>query len=284
MLRISHLYIYPIKSLGGIALDTARVTDRGLEHDRRWLLIGPDNVQLTQREFPAMALMKPQLTPKGLTVTFKPSTPRQTHPPTIPQRNPTQLTTLQLHISFQPATNVYTDVQCWDDTVRAQFVDPRADTWFSDILQTNCRLVYMPEETKRQTDLKYTSPGNITSFADGYPFLLIGQSSLDELNSRLEHPLPMDRFRPNIVFTGGAPFLEDDLHNFKIGAIRFSGVKLCARCPIPTIDQLTAERGKEPLRTLAKYRTRNHKVLFGQNLIHHDLGHLSIDDELIPAS
>jgi len=282
MLRISELYIYPVKSLGGIALDTALVTDRGFEHDRRWLLIDDSNVQLTQREFPAMALLRPQLTPDGLLITHTPASTRLHAPDSTRLRITHPPDNTQLLIPYKPVTGAFTEVQCWDDTVRAQFVDPQADAWFSNILQTNCRLVYMPDESKRQTDLKYTEKGHITSFADGYPFLLIGQASLDELNSRLEQPLPMNRFRPNIVFTGGEPFQEDRLHDFCIGAIRFTGVKLCARCVMTTINQQTAQKGKEPLRTLAAYRARDKKILFGQNLIHHNLGHLSIGDELIP--
>lgn len=264
MLRISQLNIYPVKSLGGISVGTARITDRGFEHDRRWLLIDPNGVQITQREVPAMALLQPAITQTGLTVTHRP-------------------TAQTLEIPFEPATNDLVNVQCWDDTVTAQFVSREADTWFGDLLKVSCRLVYMPETTKRQTDLKYTEAGHFTSFADGYPFLLIGEASLRELNSRLDQPLPMNRFRPNIVFAGGSPFEEDKLHDFTIGAIRFSGVKLCARCVMTTIDQSTAEKGKEPLRTLARYRAKNNKILFGQNLIHHGLGQIAVGDELIPA-
>lgn len=265
MLRISQLNIYPVKSLGGISVSSAAITDRGLEHDRRWLLIDPHGVQITQREVPAMALLQPAITSTGLTVTHHP-------------------TQKKLEIPFQPQTQEYTQVQCWDDTVTAQFVDPNADSWFSQLLQVSCRLVYMPETAKRQTDLKYTEAGHYTSFADGYPFLLIGEASLEELNSRLDHPLLMNRFRPNIVFTGGTPFQEDKMHKFTIGNILFSGVKLCARCVMTTIDQTTAEKGKEPLRTLAKYRAQGNKILFGQNLIHHGSGRIAVGDELIPAS
>lgn len=264
MLRISQLYIYPVKSLGGIPLNTARVTDRGLEYDRRWLLIDDNHIQLTQREHPAMALFTPTITAAGVDILYRPTQQRYTIP-------------------FQPQTNNYADVQCWDDTVRAQFVDPQADAWFSDLLKLNCRLVYMPDDTQRQTDLNYTPEGHITSFSDAYPFLLIGEASLEELNSRLDQPLPMNRFRPNIVFSGGAPFEEDQLHDFTIGKIRFSGVKLCARCVMTTVNQLTAQQGKEPLRTLARYRAKNNKILFGQNLIHHGLGQLTVGDELVPA-
>lgn len=263
MLRVSQLNIYPIKSLGGITLDSANVTDRGLEHDRRWLLIDENNIQRTQRELPAMALLQTAIIPTGLLITHR-------------------LTQTQITIPFQPQTNEFTQVQCWDDTVRAQSVDPQADTWFSDILNANCRLVYMPDDTRRQTDLKYTTQGHHTSFADGYPFLLIGEASLDELNSHLDEPLPMNRFRPNIVFSGGAPFEEDHLHDFAIAGIRFNGVKLCARCVMTTIDQLTAQKGREPLLTLAGYRRDGHKILFGQNLIHHGRGRIAVGDELIP--
>ncbi|HEY4335625.1 MAG TPA: MOSC N-terminal beta barrel domain-containing protein [Puia sp.] len=262
MLRISQLHIYPIKSLAGIAVNTARITDRGLEHDRRWLLIDEHNVQHTQREIPAMALLRPALTPEGLLVTHIP-------------------TQAQLLIPYTPTTDTFTPVQCWDDTVLAQFVSTEADAWFTEILQTNCRLVYMPETTQRQTDEKYTPKGHYTSFADGYPFLLIGEASLEELNSRLDQPLPMNRFRPNIVFTGGAPFEEDEMSRFTIGKIQFQGVKLCARCVMTTINQDTAEKGKEPLRTLAQYRAKGHKILFGQNLIHNGLGHIAVGDELV---
>jgi uncharacterized protein YcbX len=220
-------------------------------------------VQITQREVPAMALIQPSITPTGLRVIYRP-------------------TAQEFDIPFEVANNDLVRVQCWDDTVAAQFVGAEADRWFSEQLKVNCRLVYMPESTKRQTDVKYTSEGHYTSFADGYPFLLIGEASLEELNSRLDQPLPMNRFRPNIVFSGGEPFEEDRLHDFTIGDIRFSGVKRCARCVMTTIDQGTAERGKEPLRTLAKYRAEGHKILFGQNLIHYGLGEIAVGDELIP--
>jgi uncharacterized protein YcbX len=269
MLRISQLTIYPIKSMGGITVARARVTDRGLEHDRRWMLIDHNNIFLTQREFPAMALMKVELTPEGLLV-----------------RHPSQ--PVPLNIPFHTSTGASTgtsiiEVCIWDDTCPARLVSREADDWFSSALNTHCRLVHMPDETARITDPRYAPGGSITSFADGYPFLLIGQASLDELNGRLDQPLPMDRFRPNIVFTGGSPYQEDALQTFSIHNIRFHGVKLCARCMITTIDQVTARQGKEPLRTLARYRARDHKILFGQNLVHQGTGELAVGDELVLA-
>lgn len=262
MLKVSGLFIYPIKSLGGIALSTAVVTDRGLRFDRRWMLVDAGNGFITQRTVPSMALIRIALAPEGLHVT------------SILHPEP-------LFISFEDRLPELADVYIWEDTCRAQYVSAQADRWFSAALGITCRLVLMPEETRRITDPAYAPEGGITSFADAFPFLLIGETSLTDLNRRLEQAVPMDRFRPNIVFTGGNPYQEDTLQEFFIRDIRFRGVKLCARCPIPTIDQKTGERGKEPLRTLARYRMANNKVYFGQNLIHHGLGEIAVGDELI---
>jgi uncharacterized protein len=166
-------------------------------------------------------------------------------------------------------------VQVWDDRCSAIAVSAEADAWFSRLLGQPCRLVFMPDETHRPVDREYAIDGEITSFSDAYPFLLVGKASLDDLNSRLEVPVPMDRFRPNIVFTGGQPFEEDEFHHFRINAIDFFGVKPCARCSVTTINQRTSEQGKEPLKTLAGYRSRNNKVLFGQNLVHKGRGMIS---------
>jgi uncharacterized protein YcbX len=138
----------------------------------------------------------------------------------------------------------------------------------------------MPEDCRRQVDQRYAPEGMITSFADAYPFLLIGQASLDDLNGRLAEPLPMDRFRPNIVFTGGEPFEEDLMNHLIIAGIDFYGAKLCARCVLTTINQQTAVKAKEPLKTLATYRLRDKKILFGQNLIHQGTGLLSLGDTI----
>lgn len=217
---------------------------------------------MTQREWPDMALIRVSLGEKGLELSSS------MHPEL-------------LVVPYEPVGDEFAAVRVWEDTCRAQFVSPEADRWFSVALRTSCRLVYMPEESLRATDPEYAPEGMITSFADAFPFLLIGEASLADLNSRLERAVPMDRFRPNIVFTGGAPYQEDELAAFTIRDIRFWGVKPCARCPIPTIDQATAERGKEPLRTLALYRRRNNKVYFGQNLIHQGVGAIAVGDELV---
>jgi uncharacterized protein YcbX len=141
----------------------------------------------------------------------------------------------------------------------------------------------MPDDSQRPTDPRYAD-NNITSLSDGYPFMMIGQASLDELNSHLESDLPMNRFRPNMVFTGGTPYQEDTINEFIISGIHFNGVKLCARCNVTTINQDDASKGKEPLKTLARYRSKNKKIYFGQNVVHKGTGTIAVGDELSVSS
>jgi uncharacterized protein len=262
MLEISELYIYPIKSMAGIALKEARVTATGFEHDRRWMLVDENNRFISQREVPAMAQMKQLIEHNGLRVNF---------------RNETILITFNTPSAL---SRERVEVTIWDDTSTGEFVSPEADEWFSVMMGVKCRLVYMPDDIERVVDQRYALNNSITSFADAYPFLLIGQASLDDLNSRMDTSLPMNRFRPNLVFTGGDPFEEDSMAHISIAGIDFFGVKLCARCPIPTIDQDTAAKGKEPLKTLSKYRQKNNKVYFGQNLVHKGDGVVTVGDKL----
>nr|WP_294946763.1 MOSC N-terminal beta barrel domain-containing protein [uncultured Mucilaginibacter sp.] len=261
MLQVSALYIYPIKSLGGISLTNAQLTDRGLQHDRRWMLIDANNRFLSQRENSQMALLKTALSEDGVLVTYTPDGTSITLP-------------------FLPQSEELLDVTIWDDTCIAQLVSPDIDAWFSQKIGIPARLVYMPENSLRQTDLKYTNEGSITSFSDAYPMLIIGQASLDDLNNRMPEALPMNRFRPNIVFTGGEAYSEDLMKHVAINGIDMYGVKLCARCVMTTVDQQSAKKGKEPLKTLAKYRLKNNKIYFGQNLVHNGEGVLNVGDEL----
>jgi uncharacterized protein YcbX len=263
MLQISELFIYPIKSLAGIAIKKAQITEKGFEYDRRYLLVDASNRFLTQREYPQMSLLQPSIENNELHITHKGSNRSITLPLTPP-----------------PSTNRAV-VVIWDDTCTAEFISDEADKWFTEMLGINCRLVYMPDDTRRVVDQRYAPENSVTSFSDAYPFLIIGQASLDDLNNRLNDALPMNRFRPNIVFTGGEPFEEDQYGHFTIGDISFYGVKLCARCVVTTINQGTAKKGKEPLKTLASYRFKNNKILFGQNLVHEGLGEVTVGDELM---
>lgn len=248
-MQISGIFIYPVKSLRGIALQAAKVEARGLQYDRRWMIVDPQGMFFTQRELPEMALLITEITSEHLLIRHatKPFEPLQ-----IPLQTPVHAESMQ--------------VQVWDDTCLALAVSPSADHWLTEVLQTPCRLVYMPDHSLRPTDPNYSQPNDIVSFADGYPILIIGENSLSDLNGRLPKPLPMNRFRPNLVFAGGTPHVEDTWKSFKIGDAHFRGNKPCGRCEITTIDQETSERGSEPLKTLATYRLSGKKILFGMNI------------------
>jgi uncharacterized protein YcbX len=264
MLQISELYIYPVKSLGGISVQQAELTDRGFKYDRRWMLVDEHNQFLTQRSHAIMAMLQTAINNQGIEVYHK------------------QETDERVIIPFETESNEYLKVQVWDDTCDAIAVNSQLDEWFSRMLKMTCRLVYMPEQSQRKVDPKYAiEEKDITSFSDGYPVLLIGQSSLNDLNNRLADSLPINRFRPNVVFTGGAPYEEDEIEKVEINGIIFYGVKLCSRCVLTTINQETMEKGKEPLKTLATYRMQNNKIYFGQNILYNKAGIIHIGDELI---
>ena len=172
----------------------------------------------------------------------------------------------------------------WTDECEAASAGPAAGEWFSELLGAPCRLVRLPLSTVRQVDLRYAEPGDRVGFADGFPFLLLSQGSLDELNRRLDVPVPMNRFRPNIVVEGCEPHAEDGWSQVTMGGVGFRIVKPCARCVITTTDQRSGERGREPLRTLATYRVFDGKVLFGQNLIHDGPGVVRVGQECVVAA
>lgn len=261
MLTLSEIHIYPIKSLAGISLQSAEVEERGLKYDRRWVLVDDTNKFFTQRDYPEMALIKVAIGDHGLHL----------------QHERKNIESLKVPFDFDHS--IKEKVVIWDDTVVGEFYNQTIDDWFSKILGIKCHLVKMPESTRRIVDETYAKD-KIVSFADGYPFMIIGQSSLDDLNSRMEIPLPMNRFRTNFVFTGGKPFAEDNWKKFKIGNVIFEAVKPCARCVITTTDQETAERAPEPLFTLSKFRKVNNKVLFGVNLISLSTGQVLLGDKI----
>lgn len=262
---LSEIYIYPVKSLGGIKVLESEVTDRGLKHDRMRMLIDADNNFLSQRNTPEMALLQTELNDEYIRVFHK-------HNPKLEIKIPLEL---------NPKTDApYKKVLLWDESVNVKIYKQNINEWFRDILKIECRLVYMPFESKRLVDIRYAFNGEIASLSDGYPFLILGQESLNLLNSKLQIKLPIDRFRPNFVFTGGEPHDEDTWQNFTIGPINFKVVKPCSRCVITTTNQDSGKRGKEPLKTLAAYRTQNNKVMFGQNLVHSGTGYVKVSDKI----
>ncbi len=272
-MHIQNLYLYPIKSLGGMAVSEAVINERGFQYDRRWMLVGADPQAgiypfMTQREHPVMSQINVALLPGHLHVSER-------------MRPDDGLT-----IGLEQHTDEVLTTVVWDDTVQAVAVSDVADRWFSRVLGLRCRLVYMPEQTHRPVDAQYVAPdaqGYVpgVSFADGYPYLVIGQASLDELNRRLDQPITMNRFRPNIVVSGTEPNDEDSWQQFRLGDTEFYGVKPCARCVLTTIDPVTGQKGREPLKTLATYRQYAHKILFGQNaIVGKTGGTISIGDEV----
>ena len=256
-LRLSGMYRYLVKSLAGESLERGRLDAFGLQMDRRWMLVDREGGFLSQRELPRMALITPRLTPEGLLLQ-------------APER-------AELAVS-RPGTEAERfKVRVWSDQCAAQSADPEADAWLSNYLGQACRLVYMPQESVRRVDQRYGRPEDRAAFSDGFPLLLISQASLDDLNGRLGEPLPMSRFRPNLVVEGCAPYAEDEWKMIRIGELTLRVVKPCSRCKITTIDPYTGETGPEPLKTLAGYRRRGKRVYFGQNLIHDTPGELALD-------
>jgi uncharacterized protein YcbX len=228
------------------------------------MLIDEAGKFLSQRSFHSLSLLQVKAESKGFTVSHK--------------LNP------DLHHWFpvEPETNDFIPVSIWNDTLMGQRVNQASDNWFSQILGSSCRLVHMPLSSDRYIGEKYAVKNETVSFADSMPYTVIGQESLEDLNSRLPDPVPMNRFRPSIVFSGGTAFDEDTWENVQIGSCTFKVTKPCARCVMTTIDQNKAKKGKEPLKTLAQYRLWNKKVHFGQNLIALNIGNISLGDPVKP--
>jgi uncharacterized protein YcbX len=265
-MKLQDIYIYPIKSLGGIRLTSAKLEERGIQYDRRWMLVDAQGCFLSQRTHPHMAFLEVSLLPGGLQIIHKVDKSQS------------------LLFPYTPETDRMIPVSIWEDQVEGQVVSETAGKWFSEILGMPCELVMMPETIERKVDPKYAVKGETVSYADAMPYLLIGQASLDDLNGRLEIPVPMNRFRPNLVFSGGIPFEEDGWTTLRIGEAAFKVTKPCARCVLTTVDQATAKKSKEPLRTLAGYRNVEGKVLFGQNMLLLGGSSLQVGDVLIPSA
>lgn len=257
---VTGLELYPIKSCAGIPVREAQLALDGLSalgiHDREWMLVTHAGLFLTQREHPRMALITPHIDGDTLIVEA---------PAMVP---------LRLPLEHNPAA-LTNEVQIWDDHLPAADCGDAAAEWFSDAIQAPCRLVRFRPDYLRPTSTKWTGGTPAAArFSDGYPILLIGQSSLDDLNARLEkagrEKLPMNRFRPNVVVQGIDAFEEDFVASFLGDGINLRPVKPCARCPIPAIDQATGTPGPDPLDILQTYRANprmDGAVTFGMNVI-----------------
>ena len=245
--RLAAIYIYPVKSTRRVALESSAVEPQGLSKDRRWMVADPDGKFMSQRTAPRLSLIRAEVRPEGLRV----QAPGQA----------------DLFVA-QPNGAARASVEVWGDIIPAAEADGEAHEWFSRFLGTECRLVYLDDPASRPVETGYGKPGDVVSFADSFPALLISEASLEALNARLEEPVPMHRFRPNLVVSGVEAFAEDAWDRVRIGEMHFLVAKPCARCVVTTVDQETGVPGKEPLRTLETFRRgEGGKVYFGQNLI-----------------
>jgi len=262
-ITVSALHIYPVKGLKGIAVDAARVTERGLAHDRRFMLVDGAGEFLSQRALPRMATVWTEIDRGELVLS-------------APDLDPVSL-------PLEPAGGEALRVRVWRSVCDALAPSPAVDAWLSDYLGVECRIVYMPESTRRESNPEF-APDRIVGFADGYACLAISEASLGDLNARLvakgHRALPMNRFRPSIVVDGAAAYAEDEWSRIAIGGAAFGAAKPCGRCEVTTTDQSTGEvQGPEPLATLAAYREHPaFGLMFGMNWFVETPGEVRLGD------
>ncbi len=267
---IRDLYVYPLKSGAGIRVDEVTLDRMGVSGDRRWMVVDETGTFVSQRTQPRMSLIRPSPLAGNALLLEAPGMP------------PLRVA------AADPYPRV--EITVWKDRCEAVASVPDATPWLQQFLGLACRLVYCPDEMDRPVDPTYAEPDDRVGFADGFPLLLIGQSSLDDLNARLtasgQSAVPMDRFRPNVVVEGARPYEEDEWGRVTTGPtaapVDLMVVKPCARCATVIVDQSTAVTGPEPLRILATYRRRNGSVYFGQNVIHRGVGTLGVGDAVDP--
>lgn len=264
--ELHSIHVHPVKAFRSHALQEAVVEPWGLAGDRRWVLIDDGGKVVTQREQPRLALAVAEILSGGglrLSAADHASV-------TVPVPEPTGTTTVEI----------------FGDKVEAVLADATAHAWCSAYVGADVRLAHMDDPAvRRPVDPDFALPGETVSFADGYPLLVTTLGSLDALNSLIaqgdraeEGPVPMSRFRPNVVVSGTEAWAEDGWSRIAIGDVTFRVTRRCGRCIVTTTDQDTARRGKEPLRTLAKHRRFGGKAMFGQNLVPETRGSVRIGD------
>ncbi len=265
-LTLASLHVYAVKGCRGTSPASAVAQLRGFAGDRRWMIVDDAGRFISQRSHPALALLEAELTAQALAL-------GAADRPVL---------SIPLDADGSPVrTGAAREATVWDDTVPVVDAGDFAAAWLHNVLGTPARLVHMPAATHRAVDPRYGAPGDEVSFADGYPYLLVSTASLADLNARLKRPLPMDRFRPNLVVDGCAPEAEDGWRRIRIGSVNFRLVKPCTRCTVTTIDQATGvPDGPEPLRTLAGYRTWQGGARFGMNVIAEGEGIVRVGDDI----
>jgi uncharacterized protein len=280
-MEITELYVYPLKGAAGIRLRQARLDAFGIEHDRRWMIVDDDGVFVTQRNEPALALVHASLEADSLDAGPLDAGCREAGSPNAASLVLRSEAAGELRVTPPSPDAVREHVRVWDEVVAAVDAGPAAREFVSAHLGRGARLFHMPVTTHRQVALEHAREGDRVSFADGFPLLLITRESLDALNRRLPAPVPMNRFRPNVVVAGASPHAEDTWRTILLGTVACDVVKPCARCAVTTVDQRTGTAGAEPLRTLAGYRRWDGRTWFGQNVIHRGEGVLSVGDSVV---
>jgi len=262
--RLSSLFIHPIKSCAGLALDEIELTPRGPRGDRCWMIVDEHGRFLTGRQHPKLTRVQAQFVPGSEFFAWQLRAPGQE----------------PIVLAAPDAAASREHVTVWRSTVNALMGDAASAEWISAYLGISARFVYMDTAAVRPVDPTYAQPGDEVSFADGFPLLLISEGSLNGLNERLRQPLPMRRFRPNLVVSANTPHAEDRWRRLRIGGVILEVVKPCARCVFTTVDPETGtfDPDFEPMRTLSNYRRTEAGVMFGQNLIARSAGRLRVGD------
>ncbi len=260
--ELTEIIIYPIKSLAGIYLEQAIVKPTGLQDDRMMMLVDDNGLFISQRKYPQLALLGVEMEDGIVTVTQ-------------PDGNFITIT----NTSFD-SQNI--GVKVWKDDCSGIVAANATNLWFSQFLSISVRLIKYDKQNPRVTDPDYSKAGDIVSFADGFPLLVISQASLDDLNSRLNLPVTMRNFRPNIVISGCDAYSEDGWQKIRLGKVIFDAAKLCGRCIMTTVDPITGKRSldHQPFKTLSQYREKNGQVNFGMNLIPRSEGKAKIGDSI----
>ena len=264
-MQLSGLYLYPVKSAAPMAVAQALVEPRGLQYDRRWMVVDEAGKFLTGRQLPQLTLVRATPDSSGLTLEA-PGMPR-------------------LRVNLGEASGTL-PVTVWKSAVDAHLSGTEADAWLTTYLQRPVRLVYMDADVHRPVQSARARPGDEVSFADGHPLMLITQAALDALNARLAKPVSMLQFRPNLVVDGAPAHAEDDWTRVRIGEVVFDVAKACTRCVFTTVDPTRGERDPdgEPLRTLTRYRRTEEGVTFGQHLIPRSPGVVRVGDAVEPLA
>lgn len=258
--QVNELYIYPIKSLAGIAVESAKAEEMGFENDRRWMLVDENNLFITQRENPILSQFYPKINEDSIEISFG----EATH-----------------EFAIKDFLNQPIFSHVWDDKSTVVEVSKATSKWFSDAVGFTCKLVKIINKGDRKHSSSSLNRTLNVSLADGYPFLLIGSKSLDFLNEKLKENVTMKRFRPNIVIGSHLAHEEDDFNTFSIGKVQFENVKLCSRCVMVNNNPDTGIVLKEPLKTLSTYRNVDNAVYFGTNIICLNEGVVTVGDRLL---